>query len=186
LYGNLPRCWTVEQLLVFLRSVSVREHLNAFLLSFAYGLRASEVGGAFIVPGQRLVGVFNKKCSRMDYLPLLAGTECLLGARRSYHPIVYARWFRDAVRRLPPEFNYLYHGRRMQYTFHTLRRTAGNLLREYTHDVYKEAVFLRHRLGRRFGATAAYMHYPLDSLRCDMQEAFCSVLSEFLLEVRNE
>jgi integrase len=67
-----------------------------------------------------------------------------------------------------------------QFTFHSFRHTSGNMIRETTKDPYKAAVFLRHVPHKHFGSTAAYLHYPHEQLRADMDAALGDLIRELL------
>lgn len=180
LYGNLPRVIPHQLIInffnepVLLKNKPVR---NKFLLLFFYGRRIGEANSIKRVEGQALVQIINHKSRIIEYKPLIEGTEPLFSSEVNYSPDYLRKYFRDTCKRLGSNYGFQYaatsNGRKLhQFTVHCFRKTAGNILRTHTGDAYKVAVFLGHSTPSLFGATSCYMHYDVEEMRKDLNEAF--------------
>lgn len=184
-YGNLQRSMRDEQLIKFFINIRNKEIKKAFLIQFFYALRVGEIAEIETFPEQGIIKVKNKKCDRVDYLPLYAPIDKLIigfKQKNTYH------YLRKAFRRIRMEadlgFSYgestterpLY-----QFTTHSLRHTAINIFGNYIRDPVKINIFSRHKKQKDIGVMATYRYYGLDELRKDLEKVFKKY--EFLLEL---
>jgi len=190
-YGNLPRTFARRQVVLFFDELwryRNKAVYAAFCLQFFYGLRIGELSGVTVVPGQQLIKVDNFKCKRTEFLPVIDGTEILftyLDRIKEYSPDYLRKYFRETCERLGDEFMFRYtidrRGlTRRQFATHTLRKTAGNMLRIHTGDPYKTSVFLRHNTRNVYGATAHYMHYDIEDMRHDLEACFNELVGKLI------
>jgi len=182
-YGDLPREFTKEELFTFFKELyrfKNKTVYSAFCLQFLYGLRIGELRDIEYVPGQKLIRIKNHKAKRVEYRPFIEGTELLfahIDRIRKYSPDYLRKYFRETLMRLGDSYWYTYDyatdGRPLkQFSTHSLRHTAGNLVREATNSEYKMHVFLRHNTRSVYGATGYYMHYRLEDMRTDFNNTF--------------
>jgi hypothetical protein len=184
LYANLPREMSSEQVFQFfeeLRRFGNEGVVKAFLRQFFYGLRVGEINSCKIVPGNYVMVTNHKDGGTVDYLPVIPGTEELFEPIKNYSSGYLRKYFTETCDRLGDDFRYQYatdrKGRlRRQFTTHTLRKTAANIIRTHTKDAYKASVFLRHETRAVYGVTAVYLHYPLEEMREDLTKAFSQYL----------
>jgi integrase len=186
---DLPRGFTRDQLLRFMREVLRFHNTKVFVacvLALLYGLRESEIALLKVVPGQRIVCIWDEKMDRREYLPLILGTEDMI---RYYSSAPLSKdylrkYFRETCVRLGDEFMYGEPGKVgqqcYQFTFHSLRHTGGELFRDFTNIEFKMHVFLRHNLRSVYGSTGYYMRYRREDMFVDVNECFCSLLSLLL------
>ena len=179
LYGNLPRVFTEELVIAFFNEPVLRSNVrvrNKLLKQFLYGRRIGEVNDIRLIPGQNLVQIVNHKSKKIEYKPLIQGTERLFLDDAPLNPHYLRKYFRETCQRLGPEFQFTYDkkgNRRLhQYTTHTLRKTAANMLRVHTGDPYKVAVYIGHDTSTSFGPTSVYMHYDIEEMRKDLNDCF--------------
>lgn len=180
LAGNLPRGFSADQLREFFCfwPLHLEEARRRLLRAFFYGLRVGEIEKAVLHGDLIKISVLKKGRDYTYYLPLIPGTERLFPPYTSwkrYHSNYLAKAFTarcDALG-LDERHSPTKDGRMLRrYTSHTLRRTAGNLVRKKTCDVYKAKMFLRHNPSSHFGATARYLDYDMDEMRADLEETF--------------
>lgn len=192
LYGNLPKVFSDRQLLEFFAELYRFRNeavYKAFAKQFFYGLRIGEINTCRLVPMQELVIVEAEKKKGQPnqyYLPLIKGTEDLFNPDLpKLSPHYLRKYFRETCDRLGDEYMFTYGkalcGRPLrQFSTHTLRATAGNMLRRHTRDPYKEAVYLRHELSSLWGATSRYMHYEQEEMKQDINQTFKHYVEELL------
>lgn len=184
LYANLPREMSRDQVFQFFDELSRFGNegvVKAFLRQFFYGLRVGEINSCKIVPGNYVLVTNHKDGGTVDYLPLIPGTEALFEQIKPYSSNYLRKYFTETCDRLGDDFRYQYakdaKGRyRRQFSTHTIRKTAANIIRSHTKDAYKASVFLRHETRAVYGVTAVYLHYPLEEMRGDLAKAFSPYL----------
>jgi integrase len=177
-YGNLPRSMTQEQLKTFFSSIRNPQLKKELLLQFFLALRVGEISSIKIVKGQDLIQILNKKCDRVEYLPLFEPLRTLLKDDLNFciHTKDYIRkCFRSVRDKAGLNFSYgmsnkgkpLY-----QFTTHSLRHTAINLFGAHVKDPYKVCQYSRHLAENIVGVQATYRHYSIEELRHDLEECF--------------
>ena len=189
-YGNLPRHFTHALLYRYLANIDDVHDLRDTLLEIIYGLRVGEVAHAEIVPGQLLVSIKNKKGARngeerIEFMPLLPGTEVLFTPGGNPHYRHLSRLFNKTCDAVGAELGYSYgksaNGRPLyQFTTHSLRHTGAEIMYQYTDSDFKARVFLRHRPHKAIGVTATYVRYSLDHMRRDMHNAFAPLIRDWV------
>jgi hypothetical protein len=188
LYGNLSRVWTPQQLIQFFKTFPEGDVKKNLLRAAFYGVRIGEVASMQLMESSGLVRIETEKkrgVKSADYLPIIEGTQCLFTAK-TYNPNFLRKCFMAHCKKMGEGYYYAYTNsdaagkKRYRYTTHTLRKTAGNMVRRFTKEVFKEKAFLRQSLSRAFGATAAYMDYPEDEMREDLNACFASLVIALL------
>lgn len=179
-YGNLPRSMDKEQLRLFFASIRNPSVKAEFLLQFFFALRVGEIKNVRIVPGQDLLRIENKKCDRVEYLPLYEPVRSWLlkqdRCRTAVHSKDYLRKCFRAVRN-HTTLNYQYADSRtgshlFQFSTHSLRHSSINIFGSYIKDPYKIAQFSRHCASSIMGVQSVYRSYPLKELQHDLSLAF--------------
>lgn len=196
---NVSRTWTKDMTIKFFQTFPEDDLPNAkklLLRQFFYGLRIGESTECELMEDIGMVRVSSRKKGRVmyDFLPIIKGTESLFQLKRKkgphkeldgYNAQYLADCFKAHCKTLgAPYWSLLGKDKRnmtrVRYTSHTLRKTAGNIFREHTRDIYKEAVFLRHSIQRQFGVTSHYVSYPEEQFRTELNDAFADLVQQLV------
>ena len=187
-YGNLPRHFSRRQIVDFFSAITNDCLRVEFLVLLVFGLRVSELDDLVWLRQQGLLRVNNVKCRRFECIPVPECAESVLRRffsqqRHSTKKLRY--YFRKVCVSAGDEFTFVYgqstHEQPRdlyQFTTHSLRHSAGNLLLRSTDNPYKVAVYLRHKPSSKFGVTATYMHYSLDEMRDDLEKTFENLIDD--------
>lgn len=180
-YGNLARAMSWEQTRNLFAAAPLRSR-RAFAVMLVYGLRASEVADALVLPEHGLLRIQNRKARRVDHLPLLAGSEWMFRGTRPRYEALRLDFRRAADRaRLDLDYGSTGTGRTLfQFTTHSLRHTGVSWVERAARDPAVAAAYARHSKERRFGTTGRYIHVDADRVRGAMASAFAPLLRALL------
>lgn len=185
-YGNLPRHFSERQLLEFFEHIRSERLFLSFLVQFGLGLRVGELKGLSFLEHQGLARVQNFKARRVEYIPVCESLRAPLRAYLSteVHSVQKLRYhFRAVCEDAGEEYTYVYGYSKhkenprslYQFTPHSLRHTAGNMLLRASNPLV-EAAFLRHKLTSKFGVTGTYMRVTNEELSEALEQGLGRVI----------
>lgn len=176
-YANLPRCLNINQLKCFFSYCNRRDTRFYFALMFFFALRIGEVNRVEYLAGQKLLLVNSLKSGPKTYLPvpdflhdwLLDHMDLI----QNNISIPYLEKLFRKIRSRASELCYVYakatNGRPLyQFTSHSFRHTAINLMGCHLRDPYKICQYSRHSASGEVGVMATYRYYDLEDMRVDL------------------
>lgn len=174
LYGNLPRCMRKEELLVFFMNVH-KDFRDFFLVQFFFGLRINEVNNIEFLENQMLIRINDKKCKRVEYLPVHESQVKLLRRFKKKNHKVARDYFRKCIKSCGLHYVYAQssNGKNLsQFSPHSLRHSAINIFAKQVNDSFKRMSFSRHDKKTELGTTSTYLFYDMEEMRVDYEKAF--------------
>lgn len=175
-----------QQLIRFFTTMPECTSKKLLLRQFFYALRVGEVCTATYNHLTGLVRIETEKegGTRIDYLPFIDGTESLFECPNMSKDCL-RNYFHRHCKRLGPPYHDTYYRTGNGWDLnrlstHSLRVTAGNLLREHTHDPFKQKAYLRHSMNSTYGALSCYMEYTEQQMRKDLNATFHTLVKELL------
>jgi len=179
-YGDLPKALEKQDIFMFFRNLPRRRRprLN-FLMIFFFMLRKSERLPKTILWDQKLVGLWNEKYDRIDYLPIHGMTKQLLQAYINIKPytreVTLNNIFNATMKKIGKEYIYALskHGNKLrQYNVHSLRHSGITIFDETHNSPIKTRRVGRWKKGTMYGSQEIYRTYRYDDMRKDLEKAF--------------